>query len=549
MKIKNIFLILFFVIAISCASATTITVDLNSSEGNNSFSSVQDAINYSQDNNFIVIHNGSYYENLVVDKPLKIKSASGNPDDVVIISSSVSHLPVIHVKSSNVEIAGLTVTGKEEKTISGIFLDNVDNCHIINSKITNTTDGILADHSSKNSIQNNVLVSNTFHAISFINSNDNDFEENSIYNNERGVYLNNSDGNVVINNEVYNNLHYGIALLESDNNYITNNGLLLNQFGLTLTSSHQNTIISNSASNNKQHGFFLFQATSNHIKDNTLVENNDSGVCIFVFSTNNTITENNISENVNGISITASDNYIVNNTFISNDNYGIFHLSTSHENTIKGNTFQDNPSENKKIEFWKQVLLFILILLGVSVAAFVFKISWLKKVLLGLTILIIVSVILLLIWYFPFESDLPGNNVYIEDLQLNAVPINETHSRVTVSMNLNYQNKDSFEHTNNTGSMVDNLPVFVQIKTSTPADGSYSDEDTRLAHEEEVVLEYLDSNPYEYTLDLKSGKTYMILVEVQMFEELPYPHPYYGESKWEFLGGLREELDLRENIH
>ena len=546
MKTKNFFLILFFVFTISCASATTITVDLNSCEVNNSFFSIQDGINNSQDNDLIVIHEGTYYENLVVDKPLRIESESGNPDDVLITSGNLS-LPVIHIKSSNVEIKGITVTGKgEERPVSGIFLDNVDNCQINNSKITNVIDGILAESSSGNNIQNNVLLSNVFHGIYFVNSNDNDLKANCIYNNERGVYLNYSDGNDVNNNEVYNNLYYGLALLESDSNDVQNNWLFLNEFGLTLTNSHQNIIIGNNASNNRQHGFFLFHATSNNLKNNVLVGNNDSGINIFVFSSNNTLVENNISGNFNGVSIIASDNFIVNNTFISNYNYGVFHLSTGHENVIKGNTFQDNPSENKKIEFWKQVLLFIFVFFGVAVAAFIFKISWLQKGLFVLFILMVVSLILLLIWHFPFESDMPGNNVYVENLEINSIPINETHSRVTLSMNFNYLYKEAFSHGNSRGQMIDNLPVNVQVISSKHISNKPDSEKIREVEcEEEIVMEYLGDNPYESTIVLESGREYYLHVDVQMLDVWPYPRPSYGEMHWVSLGGLGERVDLR----
>jgi parallel beta-helix repeat protein len=276
-------------------------------------------------------------------------------------------------------------------------------------------------------------------------------------------------------------------------------------------------------------------------------------------SSNNIFERNTFSGNLNGITIESTDNNILkNNKFRANEDHGIYHRYPDDKNTIENNSFADNPSENIKLSIFQEIFIVILVIaIIVALIAFYFRPPWWKTGVAGLIILAIIGLILLVIalllltivLYFPFESGLPGNNVYVEDLQINAVPINETHSRVTVSMNLNYQNKDSFENTNNTGDMVDNLPVFVQIKTSTPADGSYSDEDMKLVYEEQVTLEYRGSNHHEYTIDMESGKTYMFLVEVQMFEELPYPHPYYGESKWEFLGGLSEELDLRVNIH
>lgn len=547
MKIKIITITIFLLFTISCVSATTITVS-NNSDINGSFTSIQDAIDQAQDNDLIVIHEGTYYETLVVDKPLRIESESGNPDDVVISSGNLS-LPVIHVKSSNVAIKGVTVTGKEkERPVSGIFLDDVDNCQINNSKITNVVDGILAGYSSGNSIQNNVLLSNAFHGIYLINSNDNDLKANCVCNNERGVYLNYSDGNIISNNEVCNNLYYGLALLESGSNEIKNNCLFLNEFGLTLTNSHQNMIIGNNASNNRQHGFFLFQATSNNLKGNVLVGNNDSGINIFVFSSNNTLVENNISGNFNGVSIIASDNFIVNNTFSSNDNYGIFHLSTGHTNILKENAFQDNPSKNIKIELWKQVLLFIFIFLGAAAIAFIFEISWLKKGLIGLAVLLIVSLISFLIWHFPFESDLPGNNVYVENLEINTLPINETHSKVMLSMNFNYLYKEAFSHGNSRGQMIDNLPVNVHVISSRRiSNNSDLDEIKEIELEDEIVLEYLGDNPYECTIILESGREYYLHIDVQMLDVWSYPRPSYGEMHFVSLGGLSERLDLRNS--
>lgn len=543
---KNIFLMSFLLLTISCASATTIIVDMNSSGVNNSFSSIQDAIDFSQANDSVVIYGGGYSEILIIDKPLKLRSRFLNPDDVVIVSDD-SSMPVIHVISNNVEITGLTIIGEDkDQPVSGVFLDNVENSIVRNNKITNTQNGILVNRSSGSYIQNNVLLSNTVHGIYLVNSNYNDLRENSIYDNERGLYLKHSSWNVVEQNEAYNNLYYGIALLDSNANDIVNNRLFLNEFGLSLTGANNNMISGNYACDNEQYGLLLWESTSNNLKGNLLEGNKDSGVYLKLFCSNNTIVENRISSNLNGISIGgSSNNFIMNNTFSSNENYAIFHLLAGDENTIKGNAFQDNSSENKKIVFWHQIVFFILAFAMTAAIAYYFKISWLKRGLFGLGILIVVSLILLLAWYFPFESNLPGSNVYVEDLEINASTINETHSRVTLLMNLNYLYKDSFSQTNGSGKMTDKLPVFVQVISSTLIDGPDSGQKKVLESEEKVVLEYLGENPYECTIVLESGKAYNLLAQVQMIEELPYPHPYYGEMRWGLLGGQREVLDLR----
>ncbi|WP_406655600.1 NosD domain-containing protein [Methanolobus sp. ZRKC2] len=543
--IKNILIIAFVLLTINCVSAATITV--NSDSTNNSFSSIQDAIASSQENDSIIIDNGVYTGNLIIDKPLRISSSSLDPEDVIITSNNSSS-PIIYVISDNVEIIGLTIVGSSEiQPIAGISLDNVSNSRVDNNKITYVKDGILINHSSRNHVQNNALFLNTLHGIYLVNSADNDLEANRIFNNKHGFYLDLSNQNIVNRNNISNNSNYGIALRGSDTNEITNNQLSFNNYGLTLTDSHQNMIVGNNGSNNKMHGFLLWTATSNILKGNFLSENKGSGVYLLPSSSNNTLDENILSKNFNGMSIeSTSNNFIVNNTFNSNDDYGIFHLFAGDENIIEGNVFQDNIPENKKIVFWQQIVLFILVFLIITGIAFYFKIPWLKKGLLGLGILIAVSLILIIAWYFPFESDLPGNNVYVEDLEINAVPINETHSRVTLSMNLNYLYKNSFSQTNDHGQMTDNLPVFVQVMSSTPMDGSYSDDEMVLECEDEVILEYSGKNLHECTIDLESEKAYYLLIQVQMVEELQYPHPYYGETKWKLLGGLSEDLDLRE---
>lgn len=168
----------------------------------------------------------------------------------------------------------------------------------------------------------------------------------------------------------------------------------------------------------------------------------------------------------------------------------------------------------------------------------------LKRTLIGLGILTVISLIVIFACYFPFESDLPGSNVYIENKETNVISINETHSRVTLSMDLNYLHKDSFLHTNK-GDMTDSLPVIIQIKSSSPINGTYIDRNAHLELEEETVLHYQETDSYECTFDLESGKDYYISIDVLIKEKFDDPHPYYGESRLDLLGSLLIETDLK----
>ncbi|WP_340819985.1 right-handed parallel beta-helix repeat-containing protein [Methanolobus sp. WCC4] len=546
MGLKIITVIFLLLLTISCASATTITFSNNDSI-NASFTSIQDAIDQAQKNDSIVIYSGTYSETLVVDKPLSISSFSPDPKDVVITSNN-SSAPIIHITADNVKVSGLTIEGDSDNpVVAGIAIGNVKNSLVSNNIISKTQNGLYIESSSGNEIQNNTMLSNTEHGIYLLDSGLNTLENNIIQSNKRGLYLDISDENIITGNEINNNQFYGLALRKSNTNEITNNQLFLNSIGLSLTSSDKNSITGNNVSNNKDQGSLLWDSGSNTLKSNVLAENRDSGITLISStSANNVLDGNTLSNNFHGISIENSDNNIIkNNAFNSNEEYGIYHLFPGDKNTIEDNSFSDNRSENIEFTIFQQIFIFFVILIVATVIAFYFNLSWLKKGIAGLVVLLVITFILIIAWYYPFSHGLPDNNVYVENLEESIVPLNETYSRVTISMNLNYQNKDAYLYNNNTGDMIDNLPVFVQVSASTPADGSYSDEDTELIFEEQVVLEYLGSNHYECTIDMESGKTYAYDVEVKLRRELPYPHPTSGEIKWELLGGLSDNIDLR----
>ncbi|MCO5382822.1 MAG: hypothetical protein NHB15_12605 [Methanosarcina barkeri] len=107
MELKNISAFLLIIFTINCASATTLTVGVNNGSNSN-FSSIQEAINFAQENDSILISKGNYSETLTIDKQLKISSISRNPKDVI-INPNISSRPIIHVTSDNVEIAIVTI--------------------------------------------------------------------------------------------------------------------------------------------------------------------------------------------------------------------------------------------------------------------------------------------------------------------------------------------------------------------------------------------------------------------------------------------------------
>ena len=131
--------------------------------------------------------------------------------------------------------------------------------------------------------------------------------------------------------------------------------------------SNYNTITDSIISNNIN-GIYLEHSNSNNIKNNTIIDN-ENGICIYyegsdnnsiknniilnngygigadvpdVYSSNNIISRNNISNNRDcGISIIGEINIITNNTILNNNGLGLYLIGDSY--TIKGNIIYKHP--------------------------------------------------------------------------------------------------------------------------------------------------------------------------------------------------------------
>jgi parallel beta-helix repeat protein len=105
--------------------------------------------------------------------------------------------------------------------------------------------------------------------------------------------------------------------------------------GIAIGSSN-NTITDNNISNNSI-GISLWHSSNNNITGNNVSNNNEEGIFLF-FSSNNTITGNNVSNNERGISLLYSSNNNITGNNVSNNEGGISLLYSSNNN-ITGNKF------------------------------------------------------------------------------------------------------------------------------------------------------------------------------------------------------------------
>jgi parallel beta-helix repeat protein len=181
------------------AESTTIIVP-------DDYPSIQEAINNANEGDTIYVRNGTYYENVVVNKSISL--IGENRDATIIDGNSAGK--VIEVTTSNVTINGFTMLNS-----TGLVVYNSSSTTISHNKIIGNNYGILLNQSSNNALKNNTI------------------SGNSLF----GIYLHHSNNNIIIGNNISHNglvlwmLWWsldGIKLYNSSDNTIFHNNFVGN---------------------------------------------------------------------------------------------------------------------------------------------------------------------------------------------------------------------------------------------------------------------------------------------------------------------------------
>lgn len=223
------------ILSVINSDAATINVPEN-------FKTIHDAVENSQPGDTIIVRNGNYHENVVISKPLTLKSEKGA--DVTVIKPSNTSEPVIKVmETNNVEIIGFTATGS---AISGFYLYKTSNSRLLENKSIENRNGIFLYSSDNNSLIGNEAKSND----------------------QTGIYLEASHGNIIEKNEADSNREKGIFLISANSNKVTGNSANLNDWnGITLWSSNNNTVKGNKVYRNT-YGIIMSNSTGNDVAEN-----------------------------------------------------------------------------------------------------------------------------------------------------------------------------------------------------------------------------------------------------------------------------------------
>jgi parallel beta-helix repeat protein len=200
----------------------TLTLPIVDINNNNTYTSIQDAVNdpLTLKGDTIQVYSGTYTETITVNKKLLIMPVSGNNVTIKAADSTGSAFIITSGGSGSV-IEGFTVYGN-------INLE-ANNCTIyLNNIVGNGTAGILAFNSFNNTILNNIISANGFDGI-WSNSSSNTIYGNTISGCEVGIYSENSTDKITSNNIINN--HYGIWTYNSTEN-IQFNRITGNSYGL-----------------------------------------------------------------------------------------------------------------------------------------------------------------------------------------------------------------------------------------------------------------------------------------------------------------------------
>jgi len=291
---------------------------------------IQDAVNSASPGDTIVVHAGTYTENIEVRKQLTIKNAGA-----VTVNAKKGLDPCIKITSSGSgsTIQGLTLGGATSD--DGIHLDNADGCYVKDNTIRNNGHFGIHSTGSGNTISENHISNNGRDGI-HIQGDNNTLSDNTIDNIlENGIYIHGKQNKIfgssqysqsISNcalagirlstglspfqstdvNEVYNNLleenFHGIHVLLSSSNKIHDNKITDHHQGIYLRDSASNDIYGNIVNWNKESGihienFLWIPSKSNMIHNNTISESTINGISLINIELSNQETLNQIYEN------------------------------------------------------------------------------------------------------------------------------------------------------------------------------------------------------------------------------------------------------------
>ena len=284
--------------------------------GTSSYSSIQDAVNAAHDFDTVIVGQGTYTEQVVIDKKIRL---IGEDKNTTIIDGQGIGITV-KIIADEVNLGGFTVRG------GGTNWSEFDGDTIFDSGVY-----VLSDY---NTVHDLIVEGNQNTGLALKRSSHNVFSDNITRKNRYDgiVFLNDCMNNTITNSLILENQKSGIFLMDQcDSNVISNNSVKDNKYGGVSFSS---------CSNN--------QVLDNEISGNALtIEYYWGGISLIVRSDDNIVSRNVVTNNKFGLGLQdmASNNIISSNEVSHNSLYGMYIYSSSPEGVVN-NSFYNNNFDN-----------------------------------------------------------------------------------------------------------------------------------------------------------------------------------------------------------
>jgi parallel beta-helix repeat protein len=220
-------------------NAATITVP-------DDYSTIQEAINHANEGDTIFVRNGTYCENVVVNKTV---SLIGKDKESTILNGTAVE-PIMIMEANDVKISGFTFEGW---AFQNILINATTGVTIVENKIVFNTLGIDVENSVNTTIENNII---------------NGFGLDNI-----GIMLAYSSGCSIVNNTITDAVYDGIRLWFSSNNLIHQNLIKDNDYGIFFHEANLNTISENTISESGGPGIYIESSSTNEILHNCFMDN------------------------------------------------------------------------------------------------------------------------------------------------------------------------------------------------------------------------------------------------------------------------------------
>ena len=296
--------------------------------GNENYSTIQEAINHAASGDLIFVYNGTYYENVLINKTIAL---IGEERNTTIIDAN-DNGGVMTIHANNVSINHFTIQNAGYHA-NGIYVNSNGN-HVTNTTIFNNRNvGIwINDNSHSNTISHSYFSGNSYGLLTLTACSNNTINNNVFTNNNHGLKIEESSDTTLYNNKLYDNSNNQAYIYRSSNITISNNHFEDDQHsGLHLYNIMNCTISNNTFLAN---GIWIYGENKTTWNSHSIQNNTINNKPLYYIK--NCFEPITIPTHIGQVIAANCENLIIQNLIITNGTNGIS-LGFSHNNTIRNN--------------------------------------------------------------------------------------------------------------------------------------------------------------------------------------------------------------------